>query len=314
MPKFRSSHSRASGRNISYVFRLLVLIVFLTAFIIWGLHFYMDDSPQRSSQVNVKVYYPEELNSKNDPHFVKPFERCYIPNELYELIHHRYYSLGYDESIEQARWVSYELTGASLKEKNVERTNWYMEDGLIKTGSASYYDFKNKNYSRGHLAPAADMAFNEIAMKESFLLSNMSPQNAAFNRGVWNELEQNIRQWASLKSKLQITTGPLFYDQDIEYIGSNKVAVPHAFYKVILDKENGEGIGFIIPNAVTDVPLSSFAYTIDVCEHNTGLDFFQACYARKQDELSIESDFELENWPMDQNIYHKRVNVWNKNN
>lgn len=312
MPKFRSSHSSGNSRSISYVIRLLVLVVFLSAFILWGLQFYMDEIPERSSSENVKVYYPAEFDSRKDPHFIEPSGRCFIPDRSYDLIHHRYYSLGYDESIEQSRWVSYELTKASLKEKNVPRINWYMEDGLIQTGSAAYYDFRNKKYSRGHLAPAADMAFNQIAMKESFLLSNISPQTAAFNRGVWNELEQNVRQWTNDKGELYITTGPVFYDEDVTYIGSNKVAVPHAFYKVILDNKNKDGIAFIIPNTGTDVPLTSFAYNIDDCEKFTGIDFFSDCYTTKEDESRIESELKVDNWPLDPKIYQRRVDIWNK--
>jgi len=42
------------------------------------------------------------------------------------------------------------------------------------------------------------MGFSEIAMNESFYYSNMSPQVASFNRGVWKKLENKVRKLLEL--------------------------------------------------------------------------------------------------------------------
>ena len=54
-----------------------------------------------------------------------------------------------------------------------------------------------------------------------------------------------------------IACGPIYDTKRPKRIGNNKVAVPHAFYKVILinDKKNPQAIGFIFPNSAGHKPL-----------------------------------------------------------
>ena len=65
---------------------------------------------------------------------------------------------------------------------------------------------------------------------------------------------------------------------DPKRIGNNKVAVPHAFYKVILinDKKNPQAIGFIFPNSTGHKPLKKYIVTVDSVEKRTNIDFFAA--------------------------------------
>ena len=72
--------------------------------------------------------------------------------------------------------------------KKVKRVDYFRTDPLVTTGSAVLADYENSNYDRGHLVPAADMVFSEKAMSASFLLSNISPQEPSFNRGIWKKI------------------------------------------------------------------------------------------------------------------------------
>jgi endonuclease G len=72
-------------------------------------------------------------------------------------------------------------------------------------------------------------------MYESFLLSNVCPQHPTLNSGVWNQIEIACRTWAERYGDIYIVSGPVFYNQEHETIGSNKVVVPEAFFK---DKNN----------------------------------------------------------------------------
>ena len=127
-------------------------------------------------------------------------------NSKDKIITHTGYSLLYNEIHEQADWVAYQLT----KEETVklyERTNKFILDPKINTITASDIDYKGSGYDRGHLAPASDMGWSSITMKESFYYSNMSPQNPSFNRGIWKKLEELVRTWAVENNNIYIVNG-----------------------------------------------------------------------------------------------------------
>jgi endonuclease G len=190
------------------------------------------------------------------------------------IIRHFAYILEYDEEHEQARWVEYRLT-AEMTHGSWKRCDHFRVDPMIPTGSAEPGDYKGSGYDKGHLAPAADMAWDSTAMCESFYMSNMSPQLPAFNRGIWKRLEDQVRDWAIENQEVWIVSGPVLRD-GLPTIGANHVSVPEYFYKVIINIKEPDfrGIGFILPNKGSKEPLVAFAVTIDSVEALTGLDFF----------------------------------------
>ncbi len=190
------------------------------------------------------------------------------------IISHTGYSFLFNDAYKQAEWVAYELTKAETN--NVyTRTDKFVPDPDVKTGTATESDYSGSGFDRGHLAPAADMGWSATAIAESFYYSNMSPQNPGFNRGIWKKLEEQVRTWTIENDSLYIVTGPVL-TKGLRTIGEHKVAVPDYYYKVILDyTEPGiNGIGFILRNASSGLPLKDFAVTIDSVEKFTGFDFF----------------------------------------
>ncbi len=63
---------------------------------------------------------------------------------------------------------------------------------------ATFKDYKKSGFDRGHLAPAADHKDSQEAMKETFLLSNMSPQYPRFNQGYWSHFEKYVRNLTNI--------------------------------------------------------------------------------------------------------------------
>lgn len=210
------------------------------------------------------------------------------------VIKHLGYTLSYNEKHEQANWVAYQLTADETR-KVVSRSNDFEPDSSIPTGSANGDDYKGSGYDRGHLAPAADMGWSEQAMHESFYYSNMSPQVPGFNRGIWKELEEQVRQWAIDNQSIYVVTGPVLAE-NLPTIGIDKVSVPRFYYKVLLDytEPSLKGIGFIMPNASSDLPLRTFAVSIDSVEKVTGLDFFPSL--PDVDENRIEKTICIDCW------------------
>ncbi len=142
----------------------------------------------------------------------------------HQIVRHTYYTLSYSETDEQPEWVYYELTAEMLKGKQ-QRTDDYRPDSKITTISAQLEDYRGSGYDRGHLCPAGDMKLNLTAMSESFYLSNCSPQDRDFNAGIWNDLENKVRQWALTSGRLYVVTAGVL-KQNKGKIGSNGVSIP----------------------------------------------------------------------------------------
>lgn len=210
------------------------------------------------------------------------------------IIKHIGFTLCYDEKHEQADWVAYELT-ADETARAFERSNKFSPDPDVVTGSADNADYKGSGYDRGHLAPAADMSWSFETMQESFYYSNMSPQVPSFNRGIWKRLEEKVRDWARSNRSIYVVTGPVL-EEGLPFIGHDRVSVPRFYYKVLLDYSSPDikGIGFVLPNEGSKLPLSSFAVSIDEVERITHLDFFPSL--PDDEEAKIEKSVCFECW------------------
>ncbi|MCP4176338.1 MAG: DNA/RNA non-specific endonuclease [bacterium] len=215
-------------------------------------------------------------------------------NTKSEIVNHKYYMLGYNEDREQANWVAYKLTKSMVLNTTAPRRNDFRPDPLVKTGSATLDDYRGSGYDRGHLCPAAAMRFSKTAMSETFYMSNMSPQIPDFNRGAWKKLESKVRVWAVKNIEISVVTGPIFYNNRThKEIGSDRVDIPDAYFKVILDyrKPDIKAIGFILPNKRIDKPLYHYTVPINNIERITGLDFFAYLPDNIEEQLESKSDY-----------------------
>lgn len=208
------------------------------------------------------------------------------------------FELCYREDYEDSEWVAYTITREKLVSV-IKRTDDFRADTSITTGSATPADYKASGYDRGHLAPAADMQWSSETMHESFLMSNMTPQAPQLNRGMWKELEENVRKWAQNFGEVTVVTGPVLEKPSAEYssIGSNKVAVPEFFYKALLSKSNnGDTImaAFIMPNKKCEGEIWDYAVSVDEIEERTGIDFFSALDDSIENET--EKNINLSEW------------------
>ncbi len=290
MSKYRRAHDRkrGSGLRLGGLLALLFIVV-IAVLLLRGL------APKRVSQ-SIAYSGPEILAE-------------YLPSSAEgEIVHHRHFSLSYLEQYEQSQWVAYELSAEELNAPRVPRTDRFNPDYNVSSRSAFYRDYSGSGFTRGHLAPAADMAFDTLAMRESFYMSNVSPQVRPFNNGIWRELEEQTRDWAREWHRLYIVTGPVLNDKLNMRIGENKVTVPDLFYKILVDPDEPDvkSIAFIIPNALSDKPLLDYVVSIDSVETLTGIDFFPLLGERIS-ERSIVTSL----WRIDQKRHQKRVNEWN---
>lgn len=237
-----------------------------------------------------------------------------VPEEIFpsgsgEVVRHTWYALSYSEDHEQAEWVAYELTRDHLNENWADRPNSFRPDPEVRTESATPRDYNVSGYDKGHLCPAADMAFDATAIDETFYMSNMSPQEPGFNMGIWRELEELTRDWARRFNHLYVVTGPVLTQPIMSQIGFSKVSVPAAYYKVLLAPAQQRAIAFILPNQVSDKLVTDYACSIDKVEQMTGIDFFPRLLKGLDEEL--EGSLDKSAWPIDRKRYEERVKVWN---
>ena len=229
------------------------------------------DNSINNEKIIEKVLYNQESKYPDSVFYSTDLKPLGIYNDI---VSQSYYSLSYSEDHEQAEWVYYELNSNELN-FNVERKDNFRPDPKVITSSAQLYDYKGSGYDRGHLAPAADMKYNSTSMSESFLMSNMSPQSAPFNRGIWRKIEMQFRLWSYKYGKLVIVTGPVLNGSNYSSIGPNKVTIPKWYYKVAIDPDNYErNIAILIENQGSSKKIKTFAVTIDYLEKFSGIDFF----------------------------------------
>ncbi|WP_179335793.1 DNA/RNA non-specific endonuclease [Winogradskyella costae] len=216
----------------------------------------------------------------------------YLPTSTTnQIIHHKNYSLSYSEPHEQAEWVAYELKASDLSATNHKRP-YFEIDKAVKTGAAHWRNYKKSGYDKGHLCPAGDRRFTKEAHDETFLTSNISPQEHQFNAGVWNRLEQKVRYWAKKNDGVFVVTGGILKN-GLKRIGDENVAVPNQFYKVILDNTNGKikVLAFIMNHENSDLPLYKFVVSVDKVEDLTGIDFFPELDDAIEDQLEASSSY-----------------------
>ena len=197
----------------------------------------------------------------------------------FPVIKHKAYTLAFNPTYKTPHWVGWELT-AQESDGNEEREDQFLPDPKAKGLSAYSSDYSRSGYDRGHMAPAGDMKWNATAMNESFYMTNICPQIHSLNAGKWNSLEKKTRDLAKKYGKVYISCGPIYSSKNPKVIGENRVAVPDAFYKVILIPKATDGkpiaMGFVFQNKKEVRTLISHQLTVDRVEEITGLDFFAA--------------------------------------
>jgi endonuclease G len=138
------------------------------------------------------------------------------------------------------------------------------------------------------------MKWSEEAMRDSFLMSNLSPQKPGFNREIWRRLEEWVRDQAVANEEVYVVTGPVLTDGPYQEIGVNGVDVPKRYFKVLLDCKEPElkTIGFVLSNEPSSFPLSVFSVSVDYFKQVPGLGFFFLLPDEIEERLGAETDIQ----------------------
>lgn len=217
-----------------------------------------------------------------------------------DVVYHPNYWLNYSEEHEQAMWVATVLSADNILLPTVDRSDKFIKDPLISTGSAVTSDYTGSGYDRGHLLSFASNGWNEEVGQASFYMSNMSPQKPNTNRYTYERLEEAERTATVQNKYLCVVHGPVLTDGPFDTIGkSNKISVPHYYFVCFLDLygEEQKAIGFVIPNDdINYKDIKQFAQSVDEVEALTGLDFWPLLDDVYENKL--ESSFDVNLWDL----------------
>lgn len=183
------------------------------------------------------------------------------------------YIFAHDNVAKIPKWVAYVLTPEHAV-GCIQRMDSFAPEYAIPFGQrAELKDYAKSGYDIGHQAPSGDMQWDLVTEKESFSLGNMAPQLPGFNRGIWKKLEDQIRGWTiSRNNSLLIYVGPIYSNED-NTIGFNRVVIPHAFYKVVIDTVTNEVMAFEFIHEASQGKLTAFISTLDQVQKDTGIVF-----------------------------------------
>lgn len=209
------------------------------------------------------------------------------------------YALEWDGEKKANRWTCYQMY-ASNRVSNTSRyeseDNQYPQDPDLPQAYRWETDpFRRPGYDHGHLCPSADRLYSFEANYQTFFLTNMSLQLNAFNTGVWENMESQLRKWITASSSRNDTLyvckgGTIDKADQVLTTLANGLIVPKYFFCALLMKNSGgyKALGFWFEHkANRDENLGSYVVNIDQLESLTGLDFF--CNLPDETENHVES-------------------------
>jgi endonuclease G len=213
------------------------------------------------------------------------------------LLIQRDYVVKYSTSLLVPLWSAEKLKFSSLG-KVKGRVECFRGDPRLPAPVASIpSDYKEPIYDQGHSTPDADQDKSVRSVVNTYVMSNMSPQNCQFNRGIWQILEQITRRWSAAQKTVYVLNGAVF-DRNNDGIrdsdevaprmqstnGKSRVAIPSAFYKIVAYKRPDGAVAVIsilLPHTTANPNgsdaldyLSQHITTVAAIERLTGYDFF----------------------------------------
>lgn len=282
------------------------------------------DRPQTTQQVDVKDNSSDKGQEKAEVEIVKRdvHSKLLIPKSVKsqesKILQRIAYVTSYNSNTRNPNWVAWHLTREHTDGYYSRKGVPYYDDNGMAIGIASFSpeivrgnyfidmqvpyprqehsDWREHpdNIDHGHMCPAADCKWDKGAMNQSFLLTNMCPQNHGLNGGDWDKLENKCRLWAKRFGDIYIIAGPIFYDGVKKTFGNNEIAIPDAFFKVVLCLNGtSKALGFVFQNEDTKHKLSHYVCTVNEVEEMVGFDFFSSLDDSVEDVIESISDINL---------------------
>ncbi|MBB1485251.1 DNA/RNA non-specific endonuclease [Oceanospirillum sediminis] len=218
--------------------------------------------------------------------------------DRYRVLRNQDFILGYSDLRLNPLWVSYRIRKIPprVSKRSFPRPGRFRKDWRL-IWPVEHSDFTASGYDRGHLAPnyAISRLYGRDAQRDTFLVSNISPQKPDLNRKLWQRLEElAITGFTRRFDTVDVITGPVF-DTDTQRLKS-WIEIPDQFYKIFLGiDESGRvksALAFLMPQSATGrEPLTEFVVSIDDIEQQTKLNFLTQLPATSEERLEKNTDY-----------------------
>lgn len=197
-------------------------------------------------------------------------------NQLTHILRNDAFMLAYSEKLANPLWVTYRVT--QHQQPYGKRPRFQTDWRSIRR--IQYQDYTGSGYTRGHHAPnyLIGSRYGYQAQKQTFLMTNISPQLAQFNSKIWQRLEEvSADYFSKWYPEFWVITGPIF-DASPQWMKGAKIAIPTAFYKIFIRPAatgvTPTSLAMIMPQtAPENGNLLHYVTTIDEVEARTGIDF-----------------------------------------
>lgn len=238
------------------------------------------------------------------------------------------YCIEYDCQKMASRWTAYQWHSGNSK-ANWNRNNWrtgqtyngyggdrdpFQPDPLIprayRLTESAYSSMTGGSFQRGHMLGSADRLSSKEANGQTFYMSNMQPQIAAFNtQGIWYNLENQIRNVYNkdnFRDTLYVVKGGTIEDGQCTISTNGEgigIRVPKYFFMALLCKNSKPGNGgykaiafWMEHKGNTSSNYRQYAISIDELEQKTGIDFF--CNLPDEYENPVEASCDPSLWSL----------------
>ena len=187
------------------------------------------------------------------------------------------FGLLYDCDSRSAIRFEYRLekdTGGLARPANYTFDPTLPKDCGQQTSTNSYASVVS-GWERGHLVASNHMDFDANYLLRANYMTNIVPQLASVNRGVWKETE-NITECFRELAPINVSGGVVYDDTNNDFfVPSHGIKSPDFFWKTLTTTDTGgnlQTISWLIPNREGLEDLDSYIVTVDQIEKLIGAD------------------------------------------
>jgi endonuclease G len=141
--------------------------------------------------------------------------------------------------------------------------------------TTSSYASVVSGWDRGHLVASNHMDYDAAYLLSANYMTNIVPQLASFNQGLWKETE-NITECYRDLAPIQVIGGVIYSDTSNDFfVSSHGIKSPDFFWKTLITTDSNNQIAtisWLFPNQSAFANLNSYIVSIDDLERRVGAD------------------------------------------